>query len=59
MKSENISAVSDVGNTIWHTDEVKGKADVILASNRYAFNDLAGEGIDAVVLDFEQYMPWG
>lgn len=57
--NSDIGAVSDSGNAICHTDEVKQNADVILASNRYAYEDLIREGIDTVVLDFEQYMPWG
>ncbi|MCR5608115.1 MAG: glycosyltransferase [Lachnospiraceae bacterium] len=55
----DIGGVSNAGNLICHTDEVKEKAYVILASNRYAYMDLCKEGIEAKVLDFEQYMPWG
>ncbi len=55
----NIGTVSDAGNVIFATDEVKKTADVILASNRFAYDDLIKENLNAIVLDFEQYMPWG
>lgn len=55
----NIGMVSDAGNIICHTDDVKRTADVIFASNRYAYDDLTKDDLDVHVLDFEQYMPWG
>ena len=50
---------TDSGNQIFLTDYVKEKADVILASNRFAYEDLSRESIRGKVIDFEQYMPWG
>ena len=50
---------TESGNRIYHTDEVKGKADVILASNLYAYNDLIAANIKAEIIDFQQFMPWG
>ena len=50
---------TDSGNQIFHADHVKEKADVIFASNRFAYEDLNRESIRGKVIDFEQYMPWG
>lgn len=55
----DIGDKTDSGNLILSTEYVIEKADVIFASNRYAYEDLSNEHVRARVIDFEQYMPWG
>ncbi len=55
----DIGHKSESGSTIITTDEVLQNADVIFASNRYAYRDLKKSEYQGRLIDFEKYMPWG
>lgn len=57
--NDGIGDLTETGNRIFHTDEVKERAEVIFASNRYVFEDLSIASTRAKVVDFERFMPWG
>ena len=57
--NQNVGGVSRCGNMIFSTEDVLGQADVIIASTRFAYDDLKKSHFGGTVLDFQKYMPYG
>lgn len=50
---------TEYDNIICHTNDVLEEADVIFASNQYAYEYLCEKKLNCKIVNFEQYMPWG
>lgn len=57
--NSDIGKETDCGNMIYSTEKVISKAKTILASNRFAYDDLIKSDYDGKLIDFQQYMPLG
>lgn len=55
----NIGKITEYGNEILHTESVIKNAEVILASTKYAYEDLIKTDFEGDIIDFQQYMPYG
>ena len=57
--NENIGGLSACGNKIVTTDYVLENAATIIASTRFAYDDLIKSDFAGEILDFQKYMPYG
>lgn len=55
----DIGKITEYGNKIFHTENVLENAGVILASTRWAYEDLIKADFAGDIIDFQQYMPYG
>lgn len=55
----DIGKTTEYGNKIFHTEDVLKNAEVILASTRWAYEDLIKTDFAGNIIDFQQYMPYG
>ncbi len=57
--NENIGTSDEYDNRIVHTEYVLKNAKTILASTRWAYDDLKKADLNIKIIDFQQYMPFG
>lgn len=57
--NENLNDRTSYNNTIVRTNEVLKRAKTILASNRFAYEDLWENGYQGILVDCQKYMPYG
>jgi len=55
----DIGKNTEYGNKIFHTEDVLNNAKVILASTKWAYEDLIKMNFVGNIIDFQQYMPYG
>ena len=55
----DIGKNTEYGNKIFHTEDVFKHAKVILASTKWAYEDLIKTNFAGKIIDFQQYMPYG
>lgn len=55
----DIGKITEYGNKIFHTENVLKNAGVILASTGWAYEDLVKTDFKGVIIDFQQFMPYG
>lgn len=55
----DIGKMTEYGNKIFHTENVLKNAGVILASTKWAYEDLIKTDFAGDIVDFQQYMPYG
>lgn len=55
----DIGKITEYGNKIFHTENVLKNAEVILASTKWAYEDLIKTDFTGDIIDFQQYMPYG
>lgn len=55
----DIGKTTEYGNEIFHTENVLKNAEVILASTKWAYEDLVQTDFGGDIIDFQQYMPYG
>lgn len=55
----DIGKITECGNEIFHTENVLKNAKVILASTKWAYEDLIKMDFAGKIIDFQQYMPYG
>lgn len=55
----DIGKTTEYGNKIFHTENVLKNAEVILASTKWAYEDLIKTEFKGIIVDFQQYMPYG
>ena len=55
----DIGKTTEYGNKIFHTENVLKNAEVILASTKWAYEDLIKTDFSGNIIDFQQYMPYG
>ena len=57
--NEHVGEITIFNNKVLNTCDVLIKADVILASNDYVYNDLLNSDYSGVIVNLQQYMPYG
>ena len=59
LVNTDIGKTTEYGNKIFHTEDVFKHAKVILASTKWAYEDLIKTNFAGKIIDFQQYMPYG
>lgn len=59
ISNDRVGSKSGCGNNICSTEDVLGDAEVILASNSFAYEDLKKSSFTGEIVNLQEYMPYG
>ncbi|WP_022759220.1 glycosyltransferase [Butyrivibrio fibrisolvens] len=59
ISNDQVGSLSKYNNMVCSTEEALREADVILASNNFAYSDLVKSSYKGKIIDLQQFMPYG